>query len=173
MIWIKISEKIQSLRVYLATSHKIWHKAELDHECGEYKMPIKKEKQEALHQRMEELGIYEDDLLEKFILGSGKGGQKVNKSATCVYLKHLPSKLEVKCQQERSRELNRYYARQKLCELVASEIESEKTAKQQKIEKIRRQKRKRTKRAKEKMLASKKKRSTLKSQRASPTEEDV
>lgn len=135
-------------------------------------MTIRKEKLEALNQRMEELGIREDDLIEKFILGSGKGGQKVNKSASCVYLKHIPTKIEVKCQQNRSREMNRFLARRKLCEQVASKIHLEKTAKQQMIEKIRRQKKKRSRRSKEKMLQEKKKRSELKSHRSSPKQED-
>lgn len=136
-------------------------------------MPIRKEKLDALHERMEELGIKEEDLVEKFILGSGKGGQKVNKSASCVYLKHLPTKIEVKCQQDRSREMNRFLARRKLCEQLEAQIQSEKTAKQQKIEKIRRQKKKRSKRAKEKMLGDKKKRSDLKSTRATPKQEEL
>lgn len=131
-------------------------------------MPIKKEKVDALYQRMEELGIREDDLIEKFILGSGKGGQKVNKSASCVYLKHKPTKIEVKCQQDRSREMNRFLARRKLCEEIDLKIHEKEAEKQKMIEKIRRQKRKRSKRAKEKMLQEKKNRSELKSLRSSP-----
>lgn len=136
-------------------------------------MPIRKEKLDALHQRMQELEIYEEDLVEKFILGSGKGGQKVNKSASCVYLKHIPTKIEVKCQQDRSREMNRYLARRKLCEQVASQIDAEKSAEKQRIEKIRRQKKKRSKRAKEKMLVEKKKRSNLKASRSSPSQDEI
>ena len=136
-------------------------------------MPIRKEKLDALNLRMEELQIREDDLIEKFILGSGKGGQKVNKSASCVYLKHIPTNIEVKCQQDRSREMNRFLARRKLCEEVASMIESEKAAKKHRIEKIRRQKKKRSKRAKEKILLDKKKRSKIKSQRSQPKEGDT
>jgi len=135
-------------------------------------MPIRKEKLDALQKKMEELGIREDDLIEKFILGSGKGGQKVNKTASCVYLKHIPSQIEVKCQQNRSREMNRFLARRELCEQLASKVYQEKTAKQQMIEKIRRQKKKRSRRAKEKMLQEKKKRSEVKSQRAMPKQED-
>ena len=135
-------------------------------------MPVKKEKLDALYQRMQELGIKEEDLIEKFILGSGKGGQKVNKSASCVYLKHIPTKIEVKCQQNRSREMNRFEARRKLCEQVASKILLEKTEKQQKIEKIKRQKKKRSRRSKEKMLQEKKKRSNLKSNRSLPKQDD-
>lgn len=135
-------------------------------------MVIRKEKLDALHKRMEELGIREEDLIEKFILGSGKGGQKVNKTASCVYLKHIPTQIEVKCQQNRSREMNRFLARRELCEQIASKIHQEKTAKQQLMEKIRRQKKKRSRRAKEKMLQEKKKRSKVKSYRSSPTREN-
>ncbi|GAH45594.1 unnamed protein product, partial [marine sediment metagenome] len=58
---------------------------------------VRKEKENALRQRMESLDIFEKDIVEKFIRSSGKGGQKVNKTSTCVYLKHLPTKIEVKC----------------------------------------------------------------------------
>ncbi len=129
-----------------------------------------KEKEEELSRRMERLGIKEEDLLEKFILGSGKGGQKINKTSSCVYLKHLPSGEEVKCQRERSRELNRYYARKELCERLEQKLFQEKSEKQQKIEKIRRQKRRRSRRSKEKMLAEKKGRSEVKQGRRSPSE---
>lgn len=134
-------------------------------------MVIRKEKLDALYKRMEELGIREEDLIEKFILGSGKGGQKVNKTASCVYLKHIPTQIEVKCQQSRSREMNRFLARRELCEQIASKIHQEKTAKQQLMEKIRRQKKKRSRRAKEKILQEKKKRSKIKSYRSPITHE--
>ena len=65
-------------------------------------MPLSKEKKSDLEERMEKLKIFEDDLIEKFILGSGSGGQKVNKTSSCVYLKHLPTGIEVKCQQART-----------------------------------------------------------------------
>jgi len=117
---------------------------------------IKDQKKQELQVRMEKLGIREEDLVEKFILGSGAGGQKINKTSSCVYLKHLPSGIEIKCQRERSRELNRYYARRELCDKFEEEILKVKTEKQQKIEKIRRQKRRRSRRAQEKVLAHKK-----------------
>ncbi|MCB1149090.1 MAG: peptide chain release factor-like protein [Chlamydiia bacterium] len=131
-------------------------------------MPISPEKQLQLEKRMRALGIEEEDLEEKFILGSGKGGQKVNKTSNCVWLKHIPSKLEVKCMQERSRELNRYRARQLLCEKFEEKILQVKTKKQQEIEKIRRQKRRRSKRAQEKVLEQKSARSDLKKLRQPP-----
>ena len=118
-----------------------------------------------LQEKMEELGIREDDLIEKFILGSGSGGQKINKTSSCVYIKHVPSGIEVKCQKDRSRELNRLYARREICDRIQEKFSNEKTKKQQIIEKIRRQKRKRSRRAQEKMLANKKERSQTKTLR--------
>lgn len=131
-------------------------------------MVISKEKTDQLHLRMEKLGIRDDDLIEKFILGSGKGGQKVNKTASCVYLKHLPTGIEVKCQRERSRELNRYYARKDLCEKIEEQLFEVKSAKQQVIEKIRRQKRRRSRKQKEKMLKEKRIQSEKKTLRKKP-----
>jgi protein subunit release factor B len=117
---------------------------------------------------MEILGIHEDDLIEKFILGSGKGGQKVNKTSSCVYLKHIPTGIEVKCQQDRSRELNRYIARRELCDRFESQINKVKSQKQHQMEKVRRQKRRRSRRSKDKMLSNKKHQGEKKNLRQSP-----
>ncbi len=129
---------------------------------------ISKEKVEEMSRRMETLGIHEDDLIEKFILGSGKGGQKVNKTSSCVYLKHIPTGIEVKCQQDRSRELNRYIARRELCDRFESQINKVKSQKQHQMEKIRRQKRRRSRRSKDKMLTNKKQHGEKKNLRQSP-----
>jgi protein subunit release factor B len=129
---------------------------------------IRKEKFDELGQRMQRLGIKDEDLIEKFILGSGSGGQKINKTSSCVYLKHIPSGIEVKCQRERSRELNRYYARRDLCDKIEEKIDHKKSERQQMIEKIRRQKRRRSRKSKEKMLAAKKQQSEKKSLRQTP-----
>ncbi|HQW28818.1 MAG: peptide chain release factor-like protein [Verrucomicrobiales bacterium] len=67
-------------------------------------------------QRMERLKILEEDLEERFVLGSGSGGQKINKTSSCVYLKHRPSGHEISCQESRSREKNREIARERLCD---------------------------------------------------------
>lgn len=124
-----------------------------------------KDKQEALRKRMENLGIFEKDIVEKFIRSSGKGGQKVNKASTCVYLKHLPTKIEVKCQEERYQSLNRYLARRILTGKIEEMIKGKESEEQQRIAKIRRQKRKRSKRAKLKMLEEKRKHSQKKEAR--------
>ncbi len=116
---------------------------------------VSPEKEQALAERFDRLGIREEDLIEKFIRSGGHGGQNVNKVATCVYLKHLPTGTEVKCQQERSQALNRYLARRILADKIEASVLGKQSEEEQRIAKIRRQKRKRSKRAKEKMLADK------------------
>lgn len=108
-----------------------------------------------LFKEMLRLGIREDDLTEKFIRSQGPGGQNVNKTSTCVYLKHAPSGIEVKCQEERSQALNRYRARQILARKIETRLLGFLSEERQRIAKIRRQKRKRSKRAKLKILEAK------------------
>ena len=129
---------------------------------------VSKEKSDELKKRMESLGILEDDLIEKFILGSGSGGQKINKTSSCVYLKHIPSSIEIKCQKERSRELNRFLARRDLCDRIEEMTNRAESKKVQEIEKIRRQKKRRSRKSKEKMLEEKKQHSQIKKQRKEP-----
>lgn len=121
---------------------------------------------------MESLGIKATDLIEKFILGSGSGGQKINKTSSCVYLKHIPTGIEIKCQRARSREMNRVYARRELCDRIEEMDENKQSAKQQEIEKVRRQKRRRSRKSKEKMLATKKQVSEKKNLRQTPRAKD-
>ncbi|OQN95957.1 hypothetical protein B0A48_17900 [Cryoendolithus antarcticus] len=66
--------------------------------------------------------ITEDEITESFLKGSGPGGQKINKTSSAVQLKHLPTGIVVKCQETRSREQNRKFARQILGERL-DEIE--------------------------------------------------
>jgi peptide chain release factor len=115
-------------------------------------MTLSQEKETALRQRMERLGVREEEFRETFIRSSGPGGQKVNKTSSCVYLVHLPTGLNVKCQQERSQALNRFLARR----LILDRIERLRTglvsAEKMRVEKIKRQKRRRSRKAKEKIL---------------------
>jgi protein subunit release factor B len=118
--------------------------------------PVSQAKEKELSEKMGALNIREEDIEESFIRSGGKGGQHVNKVSTCVYLKHIPTGIEVKCQEERSQALNRYRARVLLVKKIDELLKGKESEERQRIEKLRRQKRKRSKRAKEKMLAEKK-----------------
>jgi protein subunit release factor B len=129
--------------------------------------PVTPAKADELTVRMTRLGIHETDLDESFIRGSGSGGQKVNKTSSCVYLLHRPSGLEVKCQRERSQAMNRYFARRELCDRLEARIKGAASARQQEAEKVRRQKRRRSRRAKARMLDDKRQHASKKALRRS------
>ncbi|MCK4909800.1 MAG: peptide chain release factor-like protein [Planctomycetes bacterium] len=133
---------------------------------------VSSHKQQALRERMTRFGVRESDLDERFIRSGGRGGQNVNKVATCVYLKHRPTGIEVKCQRERSQSLNRFLARRILVDKVEAMVLGKKSAEQQRREKIRRQKRRRSRRSKEKMLGDKKLRSRKKENRRKVRQSD-
>jgi protein subunit release factor B len=109
--------------------------------------PVSEEKNRWLKEKMETLGIHEKDIEEKFIRSSGRGGQKVNKTSTCVYLKHVPTGIEVKWMRERNQSLNRFLARRELVKEI-EKLSGRLTPDEIKITKIRQQKSKRKKRAK-------------------------
>jgi len=113
------------------------------------------DKLEELRERMENLSVLEEEFRETFVRSSGPGGQKVNKTSSCVYLVHLPTGLSVKCQQERSQTLNRLFARRLLLDRIERLRTGLVAAQKMKAEKIRRQKRRRSRRAQEKMLTEK------------------
>jgi len=127
-------------------------------------------KEKLLLERLARLGAREDEIREKFIRAQGPGGQKVNKTSTCVYLKHLPSGIEIKCQEERSQGLNRYRARQILARRLEGMIARRILEERQRIEKMRRQKRKMPKAAKLRMLEGKRRHAEKKWLRAKPRE---
>lgn len=128
--------------------------------------PVSPAKQQALIERMQRLGIREEDLEESFVRARGKGGQHVNKASTAVLLVHKPSGMQVRCEQERSQALNRYRARQLLCEKLERQQRGKESEAMQRIARIRRQKRRRSRRAKEKILAAKRARGEIKRLRA-------
>ena len=128
--------------------------------------PVSAAKEKALDERMKQLGVKEEEFTESFVRSSGKGGQHLNKTATCVVLVHQPTGLSVKCQQERSQSLNRFLARRILLDKIEAMQVGKKSALEQEREKIRRQKRRRSRRAKEKILAEKKFQATKKALRS-------
>jgi hypothetical protein len=108
---------------------------------------VSEEKNRWLQERMEALDIREKDIEEKFVRSSGSGGQKVNKASTCVYLRHIPTGIEVKSMRERNQSLNRFLARRELI-MKIEKLSGQLTPEDVKNEKARRQKLKRKKRAK-------------------------
>jgi len=111
---------------------------------------VTEKKERDLRKRMSACGVAETDLEEKFIRSGGPGGQHVNRTATCVYLKHAPTGHEVKMQQARSQALNRYYARKRLCELLEADDPTQQSPEEKKREKLRKQKARRKRRTKKK-----------------------
>ena len=80
---------------------------------------VNEKKNEWLRERMRTLGVEERDLEEKFVKSRGRGGQKVNKTSSCVFLKHVPTGIEVKFMKDRSQSINRFLARRELVERIA------------------------------------------------------
>ena len=113
---------------------------------------VSEEKNKWLKEKMESLNIREEDILEKFIRSSGKGGQKVNKTSSCVYIKHIPTGIEIKRMKDRSQSINRFLARRELVERI-ERISGKLTTDDIKKLKKKKQKSKRQKRAREKYQA--------------------
>ena len=114
------------------------------------KFGVTAKKEDELLRRMAACELAEEDLEERFIRSGGPGGQHVNRTATCVYLKHAPTGLEVKMQKARSQALNRFYARRRMCELLEAADDTRISPEELKREKIRKQKSRRRRRSKSK-----------------------
>lgn len=130
------------------------------------------DKKEALERRMASLGVFEEDLVEKFIRGTGSGGQKINKTSSCVFLQHPPSRLEVKVQRERSREMNRFLAREELCERLEEREAEKRMARKQAREKTRRRNRRQGVRARARNVEKKRQHGQKKVNRRRPGAND-
>lgn len=119
------------------------------------RVAISEYKQRQLRERMLRLNVREEDLEEQFVRGSGKGGQKINKTSSCVLLQHRPSGLLIKCGKERSQAMNRFFARRELCDRLEERDRTLQSEREQLREKIRRRKRTRSRRQKARMLEAK------------------
>ena len=112
-----------------------------------------------------ELKIFPLDITEHFVRGSGHGGQKINKTSSCVVVRHLPTGIEVRCQKHREQSNNRLSAYKLLILKIEEKVKGAESDHRKKLFKLKKQKQKRSKRAKEKMLELKKRRSEIKEQR--------
>lgn len=127
---------------------------------------------EELLLRMRRIKVYERDLVERFIRGSGPGGQKVNKTSSCVQLRHITSGTEVKCQQSRSLMANRIRARNLICSILEDQERKRKERRKSELEKIRRKNRQPSKRQKKLNVINKRKHGIKKKMRRSPNMEN-
>ena len=118
--------------------------------------------------RMTKLGIAREDLEESFIRGSGHGGQKVNKTSSTVRITHLPTGIEVRCQEQRSLSQNRYLAREELCHKLEARLTAARQSTRAAIAKKRRQQQKRSRSTKAEIAREKRHRSNTKSLRRPP-----
>jgi protein subunit release factor B len=109
-------------------------------------MNVSEKKQKELAARMRALSLSDGDIEEKFVRSGGHGGQNVNKVATCVYLKHKATGIEVKCSIDREQAMNRFFARRMLVEKLEGVSLGMKAPKQAKIDKIRKNKKRRARR---------------------------
>ncbi len=118
-----------------------------------------------IEQRLIKLGVRTTDVRERFVLGRGPGGQKVNKTSSTVWLRHQPTGTEVRCQSGRSREANRIQA----WELLSGKLEQQRQLQRSKVrqeqEKARRRARPKSRGQKRRMIADKRHRSSIKANR--------
>ena len=119
----------------------------------------------------QELNILPEDIDECFTRGGGPGGQKINKTASCVELTHRPTHTVVRIQRFREQSRNRIEAYKVLILKIEELKKGKESRRQREIFKIRKQKQRRSRKAKEKVLQSKHHRSTIKSLRVSALHE--
>ncbi len=133
---------------------------------------ISREKMRRVLERLASLGVHRDDLEESFVRGSGAGGQKINKTSSTVVLRHLPTGIEVRCQEERSLTQNRCLARIELCEKIESRRLRQKLAKAAAVSRQRAKNRRHSAAEKARLLESKRRRSQTKRLRGKPRNDD-
>lgn len=97
------------------------------------------EKLRELEEKFKTLQILPSDVIEKFMTSGNKGGQKANKTSNAVYLKHIPTGIEVKCKESRERELNRFLARRILAFKI-EELQTGTSDRMREFDKIRKKK---------------------------------
>ncbi len=107
-------------------------------------------------EKLASLGLRTGDVEERFIRGTGPGGQKINKTSSTVWLRHRPSGVEVRCQRERSQSANRALAWAELCAKLEARRENALAAAGREREAARRRVRQKNRRQKVMMIVAKK-----------------
>jgi len=118
-----------------------------------------------IQQRLDTLGIIPSDVEEKFVRGSGPGGQKINKTSSTVCIRHRPTGVEVRVQRERSQAANRELAWLELCEKLENILRQAEAARRDAVEKERRRKRPKSRAQKRRMVETKRRRRKAKDNR--------
>jgi protein subunit release factor B len=121
-----------------------------------------------IRERLDALGVLPGDVTEVFVRGSGAGGQKINKTSSTVVLRHGPSGVEVRCQEERSQAVNRERAWERFCEKLEERLRVAEAARVAARAKARRTNRPRSARQKAKLVAGKRRRAEVKATRRAP-----
>ena len=124
-----------------------------------------------IEQRLQRLGSRGEDVDERFIRGTGPGGQKINKTSSTVWLRHRPTGIEVRCQAGRSQAANREQAWTELCSRLEAKGRAERQEGVQEREVERRRTRQKSRAQKGRMIQAKKHRTAIKSRRGRPSEE--
>ncbi|MSU71039.1 MAG: peptide chain release factor-like protein [Opitutus sp.] len=122
----------------------------------------------SIEARFAALGVRTSDVDERFILGSGHGGQKLQKTSSCVWLRHRPTGVETRCQRERSQSANRELAWTELCAKLEERKRAELAKHQDEREQNRRRNRQKPRGQKIRMIQSKKHRAGIKARRGRP-----
>lgn len=121
-----------------------------------------------IFEKLAALGVRVDDVEEKFVRGSGPGGQKINKTSSTVWLRHGPTGVEVRCQRERSQSANRELAWTELGAKLEERQRAERAKQTDEREQGRRRNRQKSRGQKIRMIQSKKHRAGIKEQRGRP-----
>jgi len=118
-----------------------------------------------IYERLTALGVRVEEVDERFIRGAGPGGQKINKTSSTVVLRHGPTGVEVRCQQERSQTANRDRAWALLCEKLEERVRAARAAVVDAREEERRRTRPKSRGQKVRMVEAKRHRAKHKARR--------
>jgi protein subunit release factor B len=124
-----------------------------------------------IQDKLDALGVLSGDIVERFVRGSGPGGQKINKTSSTVHLRHEPTGVEVRVQRERSQAANRELAWAQLCEKLLERLRSAERERQQAVAKAKRRARPKSRRQKAIQVAGKRQRSEVKALRGGVKDE--